>query len=309
MDSYLESKRFTRLHCLITGIETGEVEEEAVKSPETINTPDLDGWTPLHWAARRGNFAALRILLAHGADPFLITENDARDSLHLAAIGNSLLRVQHLLQYRKINQVLDINGKDSYGNTPLRNAAGHNSPAAIAYLIKNGADLNATDKNGENALFTTVFENAHEAITQLLTAGIEYTTRTRVGLNTILHFAASEADLETVALLKQARLRGIDSLAKNGDGLTASEIAVGRTGAPEGFVEAFERLAVSTVEDDISETRSIDTATSGKESWKSFEESAWDEAERAAEFDVREGDLLCAEEEAEHEGEQVPEEV
>ena len=285
-------------------LETGRIEDELIQDPEIVNICDTDGWSPLHWAARRGNISALRLLLAHGANPFLLTENDSRDCLHLAAIGNSLPCVQNLLQYRRVNQILNINSKDSYGNTPLRNAAGHNSPATIAYLIKNGADLNTVDRDGENALFTTIFENAHEVITQLLTAGIEYTTRTRAGANSILHFAASEADVETIMLLIRARLQGIDTLARNGDGLTASDIAVQRTGALEGFVETFERLVACIVEDDV-ETKSIDTTASDEQSRKSFEKTAWSEAERAIEIDVRENDLLLLDEAMNLEGEQA----
>jgi hypothetical protein len=36
--------------------------------PSLINTPDANGWTPLHWAASEGRKEAVKLLLANGAE-------------------------------------------------------------------------------------------------------------------------------------------------------------------------------------------------------------------------------------------------
>ena len=159
-------------------LETGFLEQELIEAPESIHASDLDGWTPLHWASRCGKYRAMCTLLEHGADPHQGTTNEKRNALHLAAQSNSARCVQILLQYRRGNLILDIDGLDSYGNTPLRLSACHNCAATTAILRQQGANLNIGEWFGETPLQGAVFENAHEAITQLLTAGADYTLKT-----------------------------------------------------------------------------------------------------------------------------------
>ena len=186
--------------------------------------------------------------------------------------------------------MLDIDGRDGYGNSPLRISAGYNCAAVTAKLIELGADLNATDGFNEPPLLSAVYENAHETITQMLRAGADYTIKTKSD-NSILHFAANEADPETLSLLTKARMRGVEVEAKNADGLTADMLASQRDRAPTDFRTLFARL-IASIEDDDDErgTKSVTTVTSGGESWKSFEDSIWFEAEDAADVDVMEKD-------------------
>lgn len=47
-------------------------------SPASVHIGHIDGWTPLHWAASRGNHHALGLLLENTADPFCPTENKSK---------------------------------------------------------------------------------------------------------------------------------------------------------------------------------------------------------------------------------------
>ena len=288
---YVHGRRFTRLHRLVIGLEDGSVEEELTGCPQSAHALDYDGWTPLHWATRRGNYTAMCLLLENGADPNQVTGNEKRTSLHLAAQCNSLPCVERLLQYRRGNLFLDINVIDGYGHTPLRVSSSHNSAATTATLIKYGADLNIGDRFGETPILGAVFENAHETLTQLLNAGADYTLKTIFG-NTILHWAANEADVQTLALLARAHMRGVNVDAKNVEGKTATELAATRYGVDEAFKASFDRLVnkMSDGQDEKEEVISSVSGTSGAESWKSFEDSVWHEAEWAAEEDVRDGE-------------------
>ena len=286
---FIQERRFTRLHRLVIGLETGFLEQELVESPQSVHALDLDGWTPLHWASRCGNYRAMCMLLEHGADPHQGITNEKRNALHLAAQSNSAPCVQRLLQYRRGNLFLDIDGLDSYGSTPLRLSACYNCAATTAALIQQGANINIGERFGETPLQGAVFANAHEAITQLLTAGADCTLKTIFG-NTIMHWAANEADQQTLTLLSEAQMRGVDVDAKNAHGITAAELAATRCEHDEALRASFERLvnSLSDEQDEDEELCSLVSGISGEESWKSVEDIVWYEADWAAGTDVRE---------------------
>ncbi|KAI9660165.1 MAG: hypothetical protein M1821_001517 [Bathelium mastoideum] len=255
---FLEDHGFTQLHRIVIGLEHGSLEKIIELGPEYANTRDADGWTPLHWAARRGEVVYLSNLLHWGANPLLSTTQ--------------------LLAWRLGNQVVDLNARDFYGNTPLRCAGEHNCAAALAHLIQAGADVNLVSKADEPPLWSAIYNDSHEAITQLVNAGADVSRKTKYG-DTLLHFAAQQSDLKTLALLMRARLRGIDIDAKNSDGLTAKQLVGARIGAPLGFHNGFQHLLENLIDnDDASPTSSH----SSGESWKSFSEASWHEVEASA---------------------------
>lgn len=51
-----------------------EVVEELLNKGVNVNSKhDINGWTPLHWAAKRGHKVIVNLLLAHGADTTAVT--------------------------------------------------------------------------------------------------------------------------------------------------------------------------------------------------------------------------------------------
>ncbi|EKG17698.1 hypothetical protein MPH_05147 [Macrophomina phaseolina MS6] len=286
---FIQSRIFSRLHRIILGLEVGDLDKELASGRSHVDVRDIDGWTPLHWAARRGDHAALCTLMAHGADAFLSTESVGLTSLHLAALSNSVTCVQTLLQHRRGNRVLDLEVQDYYGSGPLRVTSAHNCAAAAACLMRHGADMNQEDRVGETPLLSAVYNNSHEIITLLLKAGADFTRATTWG-NGILHFAANESDAETLALLTKARMRGLDVEARNSDGFTATELAEARDNPPDGFIEAWGRLVASIAEEDLDESWHSPTPSTDK-SFHSFEDLVWYEAELGAEVDIAEAGL------------------
>lgn len=291
---FIQSRIFSRLHRIILGLEGGgggddDLRKELASGRTPVDVRDIDGWTPLHWAARRGDHRALSTLMQHGADPFLSTESVGLTSLHLAALSNSVPCVQTLLQHRHGNRMLDLEVEDCYGSGPLRVTSAHNCAAAAACLMRHGADLNQQDRVGETPLLSAVYNNSHEMITLLLKAGADF-ARATAWANGILHFAANESDVETLALLTKARMRGLDVEARNSDGLTAGELAEGRDSAPEGFTEAWGRLIASITEEDLEDSWHSPTPSTDK-SFHSFEDLVWYEAELGAEVDIAEAGL------------------
>ena len=63
-------KRFSQLHEVVLGLTPGEVSLE-LQTPDglqAMNTTDVQGFTPLMWAAKAGNLVAVKTLLRFGAD-------------------------------------------------------------------------------------------------------------------------------------------------------------------------------------------------------------------------------------------------
>ncbi|CZR40857.1 uncharacterized protein FPRO_10445 [Fusarium proliferatum ET1] len=135
-----------------------------------VNAINDDGWTPLHYAAQRGNPEGIELLLRYGANAHARTK-DGRTALHLAlevriSFDRDILRTVNLL----LDSGIDANVKDSKGLTPLHTACLPYNPnvlgqstekrssslhACLSYgvkivgmLIDKGADVNALDNKG-----------------------------------------------------------------------------------------------------------------------------------------------------------------
>ena len=77
---------------------------------------------------------AVNYLLDKGADSSLKSK-DGRNLLHSASEGGNVVIIETVLSHG-----LDINSKDSGGDTPLMIAARNNKMEAVNYLLEKGAD-------------------------------------------------------------------------------------------------------------------------------------------------------------------------
>jgi ankyrin repeat protein len=112
------------------------------------------GTTPLMRAARAGDAAVMRLLLAKGADPNLTTK-DGNTALQFAAgVGyrdkNTKGTESEALEALKlaVGLGLDINRENDRGETALHGAAYRGADAIVQYLVDQGAGLNAKSKRG-----------------------------------------------------------------------------------------------------------------------------------------------------------------
>ena len=108
---------------------------------------DPHPFTPLANAAREGDIAQIRTLVARGADP-----NEA------VGVNNwpPLMHAIHKNQIAAVAALLDVranpNAAAPTGETPLMMAAGYGQTAIVQLLLKRGADPRLTDRRGESAL-------------------------------------------------------------------------------------------------------------------------------------------------------------
>jgi ankyrin repeat protein len=121
------------------------------------------GATPFWRAAQATDVEAMRLLVAHGADPR--TKSDGQDTaLHMAAgVGwagnfsiNSPDGFMPSVRYLVEEVGLDVNAKDVQGYTPVMGAAYRGDDDLIEYLVAHGADLQARTGRG---WVTTDFAN------------------------------------------------------------------------------------------------------------------------------------------------------
>jgi ankyrin repeat protein len=113
--------------------------------------------TPLMRAAFAGDLELVRLLLAHGADPAIVSRDG--ETMVSAAAGLAFIHGYHRgkaederLEVVKLFVELgnDVNQQDDYGITPLMAAANIGHVKVIQYLVDKGADLGAHDLGKKN---------------------------------------------------------------------------------------------------------------------------------------------------------------
>jgi uncharacterized protein len=120
-------------------------------------SPRLVYATSLMRAALAGDVELARLLLAHGADPHIISKD--RETTLMAACGTGFINGYHRQRSPadrlELVQLLvglgeDVNAADNYGITPLMVAANLGDIEIVKYLISKGADLGAHDLGKKN---------------------------------------------------------------------------------------------------------------------------------------------------------------
>uniref|UniRef100_A0A182QTZ5 SAM domain-containing protein n=1 Tax=Anopheles farauti TaxID=69004 RepID=A0A182QTZ5_9DIPT len=121
-----------------------DVLREATRSE--ANAKDVDGMTPVLWAAFEGHFDALKLLVARGGDPDK-ADQFGNTALHLAAAKGHMACVDFLVQFGVNIYALDI---DHHSAQDL--AAINNRDNILRYLDGAAATLEATDRKKAHEL-------------------------------------------------------------------------------------------------------------------------------------------------------------
>ncbi len=122
------------------------------------------GTTPLMRAARNGDAPAMRLLLAHGADPAMVQKNHTTVLMLAAGVGRGLgvFAKEYSTEAEMLEAVkvllehhVDVNAVNDSGQTALHFAA-QASDDVVKLLAANGAKLDAKDKQGRTPLDTAL---------------------------------------------------------------------------------------------------------------------------------------------------------
>ncbi len=141
-----------------------------------VNEVAGDGMTPLHWAVERGHAEVVEILLAASAEVSAVTRIGSYTPLHLASRRGDDAAVEALLEAGADPTPLTTNS----GVTPLHLAAGApRGSGAVEALLEAGADPNAREGSaGQTPLMFAAATNRGESVTELLEAGADPGIRT-----------------------------------------------------------------------------------------------------------------------------------
>ena len=120
---------------------------ENILKVETVKNPkDTEGNTPLHHAARKGNFEVF-LLIKEKVDDINPKNEHGNTPLHRAALSDddSAKKIVELIQ----TNVIEKNPENILGITPLHNAALSGRLDIFQFIYKNAANQNPVDCYGE----------------------------------------------------------------------------------------------------------------------------------------------------------------
>jgi len=189
-----------------------------LKQRADANSPDVDGMTPLHWAAHWDQLDAVKLLLSAGANAKAVNRYGVTP-LHEATLVADVAMMDALLK-------AGANPNATYGSgeTPLMIAARTGKLEAVKLLLDNHADINAAEEfRGQTPIMFAASEDHADVVKFLIDHGAQvngrstkysfgevsmanggaFVDRAEGGL-TPLFFASRQGALETVRVLVAA---------------------------------------------------------------------------------------------------------
>ncbi|KAL8804129.1 MAG: hypothetical protein Q9182_002762 [Xanthomendoza sp. 2 TL-2023] len=245
---FLQTRQFSVLHKIVLHLIPRTIESELDYTTRDLNAVDSSGRTALAWAAARGDELALKTLIDYGADINLPdgqgntplhhaktiecidklldagADVSARNTfgqtpLHMVCRGTGSLPVLKRLMTAKI----DIDAIDNSGETVLSNATFNKHVDCALHLVHSGADINIANNTKDAPIHMAIISDVPVILLLLLNHGAEYQQTTRNG-RTILHYAAGLVCEETIDILKNHGVPGINIDARDLDGKTVEDL-------------------------------------------------------------------------------------
>jgi ankyrin repeat protein len=173
-----------------------------------VNQPQGDGMTALHWAAMRNDAEAASLLIKAGAALDVGTRLGAHTPLHVASQSGSSAVVRALLESGRAV----VDARSTSGATPLHLAAGAGHAEVAGLLLEKGADANAQEARADQTpLVFAAAWNRDEVIRVLLRHGANPELPTRLVSIPERARLAAAARRRGQAVMKELLANGTDT--------------------------------------------------------------------------------------------------
>lgn len=232
----------TPLHWAVRRNDVAAV-ENLLWAGANVNPKDRRGCAPVHFAAEKPDIACLELLLKYSADA-TVKDDGGSEAIHRAAY-TSIPHVKAL-----VSAGSSLESKDKRGGTPFDSAAITGQVAVGRFLLAMGANKNNTDYSfGNSPLFAAISSHQCEFLEMLLDVDADIQHKNHSG-STLLHWAARWGDVRTIDLLMKRRehLSKIDVGHMDNAGNTARDVLDKRISTSDGLAEEIKRL-ISSLED------------------------------------------------------------
>jgi len=167
----------------------------------SINTPQPDGTTALHWAVRHDDLATADALIKAGADVKAANRYGVTP-IALAAMNGDAAMIRKLL-----DAGVDPNSTNPGGETALMTAARTGKVDAVTLLLDRGAYVNAQEEiHEQNALMWAVLENHPDMVKLLLARGADINAHTKVTIPKGEYVPARPAAASGSGIIRQRAL-------------------------------------------------------------------------------------------------------
>jgi len=138
-----------------------------------VDARDVDGATPLLYAAHLSDIGTVRALLAAGADP------NAANRYGVAPLHEAALVADPALIQALLDGGAEVDRALPEGETPLMLAARTNGVAAVRLLIERGANVNVVERwQGQTPLMYAAAHDRAEVARALIAAGADANAKT-----------------------------------------------------------------------------------------------------------------------------------
>ncbi|KAG8195468.1 hypothetical protein JTE90_002640 [Oedothorax gibbosus] len=172
----------TALHLAVATGSTEVVRFLVCRGDCNVDILDNSFCTPLHWAAKRGFYDKVDILLNGGAC-FASVDGNLASPLHYAAFQNSAKTVEVFLSRNYVNEK---DARDENGRSALIWAAAQNANNVVSIMAEKGVDLVEGDPNGITALHAAAVEGHVSTVELLLKLEVPIDLKDKYGLTPLL---------------------------------------------------------------------------------------------------------------------------